>query len=97
MSEDPETAPEKIEIFPVGYVENDHLEPVYDEKVYQDVSKIVLKKELADGLYRIEDFENFIFSFILANQQDMNSSSTAVMTGRSLEFLPARVLAVLIG
>jgi tRNA (Thr-GGU) A37 N-methylase len=58
MSEDPEKAPEKIEMFPIGYVENDYLEPVYDEKVYQDVSKIVLEKELADGLYRLEDFES---------------------------------------
>lgn len=65
MSEDPEKAPEKMEMFPIGYVENDYLEPVYDEKVYQKVSKIVLKKELADGLYRIEDFEKryIIFYF----------------------------------
>ncbi len=63
MNEDPEKAPEKIEMFPIGYVENDYLEPVYDEKVYQDVSKIVLKKELADGLYRIEDFEKLYILF----------------------------------
>ena len=63
MSEDPEKASEKIEMFPIGYIENDYLEPVYDEEVYQKVSKIVLKKELADGLYRIEDFEKLYILF----------------------------------
>lgn len=63
MSEDPETASEAIEMFPIGYVENDYLEAVYDEEVYQKVSKIVLKKELTEGLYRIEDFEKLYVLF----------------------------------
>jgi tRNA (adenine37-N6)-methyltransferase len=63
MSEDPVESPEKIEMFPIGYVENDYLEPVYNEKVYQKVSKIVLNKELEDGLYRIEDFEKLYILF----------------------------------
>lgn len=56
MSDDTERASEKIEMFPIGYVENDYLETVYNEEIYRKVSKIVLKKELAEGLYRIEDF-----------------------------------------
>ncbi|MDD4498629.1 MAG: tRNA (N6-threonylcarbamoyladenosine(37)-N6)-methyltransferase TrmO [Methanosarcinaceae archaeon] len=54
-----------IEMTPIGYVENDYLEPVYSEKVYQTVSKIVLKKEFTDGLFRIEDFEklHILFNF----------------------------------
>jgi len=55
MNENPETS-EIIEMIPVGYVKNDYLEPVYNEEVYNKVSKIVLKEEFTDGLYRIEDF-----------------------------------------
>lgn len=56
---------EKIEMIPIGYVENDYLEPVYSEKVYQAVSKIILKEEFIDGLFRIEDFEklHILFNF----------------------------------
>ena len=69
MSENPETASETIEMFPIGYVENDYLEPVYDEEVYQKVSKIVLKKELTDGLYRIEDFEKLYILFYFSKSK----------------------------
>ncbi|MCQ1536263.1 tRNA (N6-threonylcarbamoyladenosine(37)-N6)-methyltransferase TrmO [Methanosarcina sp. KYL-1] len=60
-----EKDPETIEFVPIGYVENDYTEPAYDEKVYQKVSKIVLREELTAGLYRIEDFEKLyiIFNF----------------------------------
>jgi tRNA (adenine37-N6)-methyltransferase len=60
---------ERIEMFPIGYVENDYLEPVYDKKVYQKISKIVLKKELADGLYRIEDFEKLYIIFYFSKSK----------------------------
>jgi tRNA-Thr(GGU) m(6)t(6)A37 methyltransferase TsaA len=63
MSKSLKTAPEKIEMFPIGYVENDYLEPVYNEEVYQKISKIILKKELVDGLYRIEDLEKLYILF----------------------------------
>ena len=60
---------EAIEMFPIGYVENDYLEPVYNEEIYQKVSKIVLKKELADGLYRIEDFEKLYILFYFSKSK----------------------------
>lgn len=37
MNENPEVS-ERIEMVPVGYVENDYLEPVYNEEVYSKVS-----------------------------------------------------------
>ncbi len=58
-----EKDPEAIVMLPVGYVENDYLEPGYSEKVYQTVSKIRIKEELAEGLYRIEDFEKLYILF----------------------------------
>jgi tRNA (adenine37-N6)-methyltransferase len=70
MSEEQMEIPEKIEMFPIGYVENDYLEPVYDEKVYRKVSKIVLKKELANGLYRIEDFEKLYILFYFSKSKE---------------------------
>jgi len=69
MSKSPEMAPEKIEMFPIGYVENDYLEPVYNEEIYQKVSKIVLKKELADGLYRIENLEKLYIWFYFSKSK----------------------------
>lgn len=62
MNENSETL-KTIEMIPVGYVENDYLEPVYNEEVYEKVSQIVLKKEFTDGLYRIEDFEKLYILF----------------------------------
>ena len=62
MNENPE-ASETIEMIPIGYVENDYIEPVYNEEVYKKVSKIVLKEEFTDGLYRIEDFEKLYVLF----------------------------------
>jgi tRNA (adenine37-N6)-methyltransferase len=44
MSDEPEALSVKIEMFPIGYVENDYLEPEYNEEIYRKVSKIVLKK-----------------------------------------------------
>jgi tRNA-Thr(GGU) m(6)t(6)A37 methyltransferase TsaA len=58
-----EKDPEAIVMLPVGYVENDYLEPGYSEKVYQTVSKIRIKEELAEGLYRIEDFKKLYILF----------------------------------
>ena len=89
MSDGPETVSDRIEMFPIGYVENDYLEPVYDEEIYRKVSKIVLKKELAEGLYHIDDFRKVYVLFFSAKQEDMNLSSTAVTTGSSREFSPA--------
>ncbi len=68
MNEIPE-AFETIEIVPVGHVENDYLEPVYNEEVYYKVSKIVLKKEFIDGLYRIEDFEKLYILFYFSKSK----------------------------
>ena len=68
MNEIPE-ASERIEMVPVGYVENDYLEPVYNEEVYSKVSKIVLKKEFIEGLYRIEDFEKLYILFYFSKSK----------------------------
>ncbi|MGI5990737.1 MAG: tRNA (N6-threonylcarbamoyladenosine(37)-N6)-methyltransferase TrmO [Methanosarcina sp.] len=68
MNEPPE-ALEIIKMVPVGYVENDYLEPVYNEEVYNKVSKIVLKEEFADGLYRIEDFEKVYILFYFSKSE----------------------------
>jgi tRNA-Thr(GGU) m(6)t(6)A37 methyltransferase TsaA len=65
-----EKTPGPIEIEPIGYVENDYLEPVYNEKVYQTVSKIILKEELAEGLQRIEDFEKLYILFHFSESKD---------------------------
>ena len=68
MNEIPETS-ERIEMVPVGYVENDYLEPVYNEEVYNKVSKIALKKEFTEGLYRIEDFEKLYILFYFSKSK----------------------------
>ena len=68
MNEIPE-ASERIEMIPVGYVENDYLEPVYNEEVYNKVSKIALKKEFTEGLYRIEDFEKLYILFYFSKSK----------------------------
>ncbi len=68
MNEIPE-ASERIEMIPVGYVENDYLEPVYNEEVYSKVSKIVLKNEFTDGLYRIENFEKLYILFYFSKSK----------------------------
>jgi tRNA-Thr(GGU) m(6)t(6)A37 methyltransferase TsaA len=63
MNENPDENCEAIEMIPVGYVENDYLEPVYNEEVYKKVSRIIVKEELKDGLYRIEDFKKLYILF----------------------------------
>lgn len=68
MNENPEVS-ERIEMVPVGYVENDYLEPVYNEEVYSKVSKIVLMQEFTDGLYRIEDFEKLYILFYFSKSK----------------------------
>jgi tRNA (adenine37-N6)-methyltransferase len=68
MNENSETL-KTIEMIPVGYVENDYLEPVYNEEVYEKVSQIVLKKEFTDGLYRIEDFEKLYILFYFSESK----------------------------
>ncbi|HEY3363099.1 MAG TPA: tRNA (N6-threonylcarbamoyladenosine(37)-N6)-methyltransferase TrmO [Methanosarcina sp.] len=69
MNENPE-ALKTIEMTPIGYVENDYLEPVYNEEVYNKISKIVLKKEFTDGLYRIEDFEKLYILFYFSKSKE---------------------------
>ncbi|MDI9395602.1 MAG: tRNA (N6-threonylcarbamoyladenosine(37)-N6)-methyltransferase TrmO [Euryarchaeota archaeon] len=69
MSENEENAPEKIEFTPVGYVENEYLEPEYNEDIYQKVSKIIIKKELADGLYRVEELEKLHILFYFSKSK----------------------------
>lgn len=68
MNENPE-ASETIEMIPVGYVENDYFEPVFNEEVYDKVSKIVLKKEFTDGLYRIEDLKKLYVLFYFSKSK----------------------------
>lgn len=65
-----EKTPETIEMVPIGYVENEYIEPVFSEKVYQTVSKVVLKEELAEGLRRIEDFEKLYILFHFSKAKD---------------------------
>ncbi|MFZ2498488.1 tRNA (N6-threonylcarbamoyladenosine(37)-N6)-methyltransferase TrmO [Methanosarcina sp.] len=69
MNENPESTPRIIEMTPIGYVENDYLEPVYDEEIYQKVSKIVLKEELTEGLFRIDDFEKLYILFYFSKSK----------------------------
>ncbi len=69
MSKDPEKSPEKIEFTPIGYVENDYLEPEYNEEIYEKVSKIILKNELIDGLYRIEELEKLYILFYFSRSE----------------------------
>jgi tRNA-Thr(GGU) m(6)t(6)A37 methyltransferase TsaA len=68
MNENSETL-KSIEMIPIGYVENDCLEPVYNEEVYEKVSQIVLKKEFTEGLYRIEDFEKLYILFYFSESK----------------------------
>jgi len=63
MSENTETIPKKVEFTPIGYVENEYLEPGYNEEIYQKVSKIILRKDLAEGLYRVEELEKLYILF----------------------------------
>lgn len=69
MNKNPESTPRIIEMTPIGYVENDYLEPVYDEEIYQKVSKIVLKEELTEGLFRIDDFEKLYILFYFSKSK----------------------------
>lgn len=69
MNEKQNMKPGIIEMFPIGHVENDYIEPVYNEEIYQKVSKIVLKKELAKGFFRIEDFEKLYILFYFSRSE----------------------------
>lgn len=69
MSENTENAQEKIEFTPIGYVENDYLEPRYNEEVYQKVSKIVLREDLVDGLYRVKELEKLYILFYFSKSE----------------------------
>ena len=72
MIDEPEALSEKIEMFPIGYVENDYLEPEYNEEIYRKVSKIVLKKELTEGLFRLDDFKKIYVLFYFSKSQGYN-------------------------
>jgi tRNA (adenine37-N6)-methyltransferase len=69
MNEKPEKFSEKIEFTPIGYVENDYFEPVYNEEIYEKVSKIILKNELTDGLYRVEELEKLFILFYFSQSE----------------------------
>lgn len=69
MNENTENAQEKIEFTPIGYVENDYFEPEYKEEVYQKVSKIILREDLVDGLYRIEELEKLYILFYFSKSE----------------------------
>nr|WP_235284255.1 TrmO family methyltransferase [Methanosarcina sp. 1.H.A.2.2] len=95
MNENTEIIPKKVEFTPIGYVENDYLEPEYNEEIYQQVSKIILKKDLVEGLYRIEDFEKlyilFYFSkskgYKLIHRRRYDGEISGVFASRSLTAL----------
>ena len=69
MNNYPINFPEKIEFIPIGYVENDYFEPVFNEEIYQKVSKIVLKTELEDGLYRINELKKLYILFYFSKSE----------------------------
>ncbi len=69
MSENSEILPEKIEFTPIGYVENDYLKPEYNEEIYEKVSKIVVKKEFEEGLYRVEELEKLYILFYFSRSE----------------------------
>ncbi len=69
MSENSENAPEKVEFTPIGYVENDYFKPEYKEEVYEKVSKIVLREDLVDGLYRVEELEKLYILFYFSKSE----------------------------
>lgn len=69
MSENVEKIPKKVEFTPIGYVENDYLEPGYNEEIYQKVSKIILNKDLVDGLYRVEELEKLYILFYFSKSE----------------------------
>lgn len=59
-----------IEMYPIGYVENEFLEPLYDEKMYEAVSKIVICDEFSEGLYKIEEFDKLQILFYFSRSKD---------------------------
>jgi tRNA-Thr(GGU) m(6)t(6)A37 methyltransferase TsaA len=63
---------ETIKMLPIGHVENDYIEPEYDEEIYQKISKIVLRKELTKGLCRIEDFQKLYVLFYFSRSEGFN-------------------------
>jgi len=63
---------ETIKMLPIGHVENDYIEPEYNEEIYQKVSKIVLRKELAKGLCRIENFQKLYILFYFSRSEGFN-------------------------
>lgn len=69
MSENTEETSEKVEFTPIGYVENDYFEPEYKEDIYQKVSKIVLRKDLVDGLYRVDELEKLYILFYFSKSE----------------------------
>lgn len=63
---------ETIKMLPIGHVENDYIELEYNEEIYQKISKIVLRKELAKGLCRIEDFQKLYVLFYFSRSEGFN-------------------------
>lgn len=61
--------PKKVEFTPIGYVENDYLEPGHNEEIYEKVSKIIIKKDLMDGLYRVEELEKLYILFYFSKSK----------------------------
>lgn len=69
MNENAEIIPKKVEFTPIGYVENDYLEPKHNEEIYEKVSKIIIKKDLMDGLYRVEELEKLYILFYFSKSK----------------------------
>lgn len=72
MNENTEIIPKKVEFTPIGYVENDYLEPRYNEEIYEKISKIIIKKDLMDGLYRVEELEKLYILFYFSKSKGYN-------------------------
>ncbi|AKB27033.1 S-adenosyl-L-methionine-binding protein [Methanosarcina siciliae C2J] len=69
MNENTEPIPEKVEFTPIGYVENDYLKPGHNEEIYGKVSKIILRKDLIDGLYRVDELEKLYILFYFSKSK----------------------------
>jgi tRNA (adenine37-N6)-methyltransferase len=69
MNENTEITPKKVEFTPIGYVENDYLEPGHNEEICEKISKIIIEKDLMDGLYRVEELEKLYILFYFSKSK----------------------------
>lgn len=65
----------------IGSVINEFQEPVDPDIMRESVSKILIKPEFEDGLYKIEDNDYIQIIFFLIGQKDMNLLEKEDMVG----------------